>query len=451
MKKKLFSLLLAAVMLSGAMLTACSNEGTVDTTPAAGDDSTPAVETDAPEGKTEEAEPAVEETQPEETEYVYTPDPANQYTGGVGVSQYGTSVSYTSIKVTNNADRKTLLDAKFDDPSEIEGWNYFSRGSWDAANTSDWTVSDGSLNFTNTDVNGASIWTGDPQWGNYNLTVKGTANEGIEGLGVYFGVKDASNYYYFNLGGWNNTVATVEWVLDGQSGNTDKLPIKLNYGEEYTISISVGKDVVYGYLNGEQLFQIGGTAPANINQGAVGFGSYNTEVMYDNIKVTDFATGEVLYENDFETAEKFAEIKHDLPAYSGGSYANQTDIFENTDGTYHQTSNSVTSVTSNVGDPTWRNYIYTIDFMPVSGAEGSSLFVGVQPDVPKYTILNVGGWSNTLAAWQWYNAGENTDNSSSAAPYVTTQGEWNTAQFVVLDYAIFAYINGELVTTWWQD
>lgn len=449
--KKYLALLLAAVMVTGTMLTACSSSGTIETE---GSGSNNAVETSgeaAPEGQPEETEPAAEETKPAETEYVYTPDPANQYTGGVGVSQYSTSVSYTSIKVTNNADRKTLLNVSFDDPSEIEGWNYFSRGSWDANNTSDWTVADGALNFTNKDVNGASIWTGDPQWGNYNVTVKGIVNEGIEGLGIYFGVKDASNYYYFNLGGWSNTVACVEWVIDGQSGNTDKLPIKLNYGEEYTISVNVGKDVIYGYLNGEQLFQIGGTTSETINQGAVGFGSWSTAAYFDNMKVTDFATGEVLYENDFSTQEKFDEIKHDLVPYSGGSYNNGTDNFTWEDEMLNQTDTSMTAITSWVGDPTWRNYIYTVDFKPYAGSEGASVFVCVQPDVPKYTLLNIGGWTNTLAAWQWYDAGANTDNSGSAASYSVVYDEWHTAQFVVLDYAIFAYINGELVTTYWNE
>ena len=60
--------------------------------------------------------------------------------------------------------------------------------------TSDWSISDGSLVFTDTGVNGASAWTGDTNWGNYNLTVKCKAIEGAEGFGVYFGVKDSSNY-----------------------------------------------------------------------------------------------------------------------------------------------------------------------------------------------------------------------------------------------------------------
>ncbi len=445
--KKLFAMILAALMLTGTMVS-CGG-GTATETDAPANNDAAAVETDAPEAAPEGQPEAAPETEAPKDEYVYTPDPANQYTGAVGVSQYGTSVSYESIKVVNNADRKTLLDLSFDDAADLEGFQYFTRGNW-TVNAADWTVADGKLNFTNTGAQGASAWIGNTEWGNYNVTVKGIANEGIEGLGIYFGVKDENNYYYFNLGGWSNTLACVEWKLDGQTGNTDQIPISLKYGQEYTISVNVGKDVVRGYLNGEQLFQIGGEASETIHQGAVGFATWSTANYFDNLKVTDFKTGEVLYENDFSTEEKFNELHHDLPNYSGGSWSGDTSVIVWEDGMVNVTDSSSTAISSWVGDPTWRNYVYTIDFQPYAGAEGANIFFNVKPDVPSWSMMNLGGWSNTKAAFQWYNAGSDSSAEGDAPEFATTHGEWHTAQLVVLDYAVFVYVNGEYITSYWN-
>ena len=190
-------------------------------------------------------------------DYVYEPDPNNKYTGGVGFGQWKTAVSYSSIEVTNNVDGHVLLREEFND-SDLSKWNYCSRsnGDWDASNTDDWAVEDGSINFYNYGVKGATIWTGDPNWGNYTITVKGTVLDGEEGLVVYFCVTDPSNYYFFNMGGYSNTVAYCKWLQNGESGNTEHVPCTLTYGEEYTVKVVVESDSVTGYVNDEELFHM---------------------------------------------------------------------------------------------------------------------------------------------------------------------------------------------------
>lgn len=447
--KKLLSILLCAAMLT-SVLAACAKDAPVadnNNTPAetteqnAEETNAPEAETDAPEAETEA------ETEPEA--YVYTPDPNNKYTGGVGVGTYSTSLTYSSVKVVNNADRQTLLDTKFEN---LDGWNFATTGggSWDSSKTSDWAVGDGGVTFADTSVTGATIWTGDTQWGNYTLTVKGTANEGAEALRVFFNYKDDSNYCVFNCGGWGNTVACVETFVDGASTVTDKIPYTFNYGEEYTISVNVGPDMVRGFVNGEQIFQIGGEAVETPFQGAAGFGHWSTEAYVDNIKVVDFNTGAVLYENDFADAGKLDELKHDLAPYSGGSYNGNTECFVWEDGKLHQTDSSSTGVISYFGDTTWRNYIYTVDVMPVAGAEGATILGAINLDEPSYILYNCGGWSNTIGCWQTYTAGTTDSYNDDGLDATLEYDEWNTLQLVVLDYAIFAYINGQFYQAWWN-
>ena len=49
----------------------------------------------------------------------------------------------------------------------------------------------------------------------YDLTLKATKKSGAEGFLVAFGVKDTGNYYWWNLGGWNNTQGAVEKAVGG--------------------------------------------------------------------------------------------------------------------------------------------------------------------------------------------------------------------------------------------
>ena len=199
--KKTLSLILCAALV--AMSFASCSGGGVETT---GTENTPETtgtettaetegetqaETAAPEGKTEEEK---------KDEYVYTPDPANKYTGSVGVGTYSTSVTYSSVKVVNNADRKALLDTKFEN---LDGWTYATTGggSWDSSKTDEWSLGEGGVTFTDTSSTGATLLAGDTQWGNYNITVKGTVNEGAEALRIFFAYTDENNYYVFNVGG----------------------------------------------------------------------------------------------------------------------------------------------------------------------------------------------------------------------------------------------------------
>lgn len=443
--KRLTALLLSLLLL---ILASCSGSTAPAETPEAQTAAEGNTENVPSDGGPEDSPEAAPEAAPETPKSTYIPDPNNQYTGGVGFSQYSTSVSYADIKVTNNADRTTLLDEKFDD-TDLSTWNYFSRGNWDASKTSDWSISDGNLIFTDTNATGASIWTGDINWGNYNVTVKCKAVEGIEGFGIYFAVKDSSNYYYFNLGGWSNTVACVEWVKDGQSGNTDKIPFAAEYGEEYTVTVNVGPKQINGFVNGEQIFQIGGEAPSEPFGGMVGLSNWSTATYVDNIKVASFADGTILYENTFDTEDSLADLKHDLEPYSGGSYTGSNKSFSWVDGTLQQKDSSTTAVIFYVGDESWSNYIYSIDVMPYAGAEGSAILGAIKMDGPSYVLYNCGGWSNTVSCWQTYDAGTTDSYNDDGIASTIEYDEWHTLSLVVLDYAVFAYIDGVFYQSWW--
>jgi len=451
MKRKLISLMLIAVMMFSLFaMSACGSDDTPaddtgDTVAAneGGDDAA------ADEGGDDAVVETPAETDPPEPE-IYQPDDANEYTGGVGFGAWETSMQYDDLKVTDNKNRKVLYENKFDDAATFEDFTFHSRGSWDAANAAaDWKIADGVMEFTNADANGVLAWTGNPDWGNYTISLKGKITGGKEGMTVMFGVKDENNYYLMTVGGWGNTLICVEQAVDGVvSVITDQIPLTLAYGTSYTFSVNVGASVIRGYVDGEQFFQIGGTLPGEADgfKGMVGMSGWSTEVAFDNVKVTSIATGEVMYENSFDNVADLDTFKYDF-TYSGGSHTLTSEPWEIVDGTLKIVDASRTGVCVGMGDATWRNYIYEMEAMPISGAEGFTIIGGIAAS-DTFNVYNTGGWSNTKACYQILDEGVATDldQIDLSVPYE----EWTKMKMVVMDYAIFTYKDGEFCQAYWK-
>lgn len=96
----------------------------------------------------------------------------------------------------------------------------------------------------------------------YSITVDpsaqgaGTGNwsvqAGQEGFLVPFGVKDTGNYYWWNIGGWNNTQAAVEQAVDGGKSTLIAKPGSVETGRAYDVDIKVRGRQVTLYLDGQQ-------------------------------------------------------------------------------------------------------------------------------------------------------------------------------------------------------
>jgi alpha-L-arabinofuranosidase len=163
-------------------------------------------------------------------------------TGGVGLSTWATAAAYDDFTVT--APDGTVL---FSDD--------FSTGSDDwtpLANRGVWSVVDGEFVQSDTGAldtlisGGADIPTSD-----YNLTVKARKISGAEGFLIAFGVKDSGNFYWWNLGGWNNTQGAVEKAVGGGKELMIAKPNAVTTGATYDIRIEVRGTKVSLYLDGE--------------------------------------------------------------------------------------------------------------------------------------------------------------------------------------------------------
>ncbi|MPY32484.1 alpha-N-arabinofuranosidase [Streptomyces adustus] len=170
-----------------------------------------------------------------------TPSVSGPITGAVGLSTWATTAAYDEVKVTG-ADGTTLFDDDFG--QDASRWTHTGGGSW--------SVQDGQYVQSDVSAENTMVSAGDTAWHDYDLSVKATKRAGKEGFLVAFGVQDTGNYYWWNLGGWNNTTSAVEQAVDGGKSTLIAKPGTIETGRTYDIDIKVRGRQVTLYLDGEE-------------------------------------------------------------------------------------------------------------------------------------------------------------------------------------------------------
>ncbi|WP_306319184.1 MULTISPECIES: alpha-L-arabinofuranosidase C-terminal domain-containing protein [unclassified Streptomyces] len=170
-----------------------------------------------------------------------TPSTLEPITGAVGLSTWATSAAYDDVKVTD-ADGKTLLSDDFSGDA----------GQWTGSGKGSWSVQDGQYVQSDAAAENTLVTAGDPSWQDYDLHVKATKKSGKEGFLVAFGVKDTGNYYWWNLGGWNNTSSAVEQAVNGGKSTLVSKAGSIETGRAYDIDIKVRGRQVTLYLDGQE-------------------------------------------------------------------------------------------------------------------------------------------------------------------------------------------------------
>ncbi|WP_327313892.1 alpha-L-arabinofuranosidase C-terminal domain-containing protein [Streptomyces sp. NBC_01235] len=170
-----------------------------------------------------------------------TPSLQGPITGAVGLSTWATGAAYDDVKVTD-ADGSPLLSDDFS--GDATKWTHTGGGSW--------SLQDGQYVQTDTAAENTMVSAGDPNWHDYDLHVKATKKSGKEGFLVAFGVKDTGNYYWWNLGGWNNTQSAVEQAVDGGKSTLISKAGSVETGRAYDVDVHVRGRQVTLYLDGQE-------------------------------------------------------------------------------------------------------------------------------------------------------------------------------------------------------
>ncbi|MDT0567313.1 alpha-L-arabinofuranosidase C-terminal domain-containing protein [Streptomyces sp. DSM 3412] len=170
-----------------------------------------------------------------------TPALTGPITGAVGLSTWATTAAYDDVKVTS-ADGSALFTDDFG--QDASKWNHTGAGSW--------SVQDGQYVQSDVAAENTMVTAGDPAWHDYDLKVKATKKSGKEGFLVAFGVKDTGNYYWWNLGGWNNTTSAVEQAVDGGKSSLISKPGTIETGRTYDVEVKVRGRQVTLLLDGKE-------------------------------------------------------------------------------------------------------------------------------------------------------------------------------------------------------
>ncbi|WAZ20530.1 carbohydrate binding domain-containing protein [Streptomyces cinnabarinus] len=250
-----------------------------------------------------------------------TPTVSGPITGAVGLSTWATSAAYDDVQVTA-ADGTSLLSDDFS--GDASKWTHNGTGSW--------SIQDGAYVQSDAAAENTLVTAGDPGWQDYDLHVKATKESGKEGFLVAFGVKDTGNYYWWNLGGWNNTSSAVEQATDGGKSTLISKAGSIETGRAYDIDIKVRGRQVTLYLDGQEWGSFTDDKPAE---------------PFRQVVTKDAATGDLIVKVvNAQSAD--ARTAVDLGGAKVASRARVTTLAGEPDSVNSETNTPVTPVTSTV-------------------------------------------------------------------------------------------------------
>lgn len=173
--------------------------------------------------------------------------------GAVGLGTWNTSAAFSDLKIIDNETGEILGEDDFSGNDFTDNWINASDGIW--------KTEDGELTQSNsrTDTGrystiGTVAYFGNPEWKNYTMTVTARKNGGSEGFLIPFAVRGADNNYFWNIGGWNNTVSCLQQVSDGAKSDRVSGTVKdcvITRGQEYRLKLVVTEDNVKCYIDDE--------------------------------------------------------------------------------------------------------------------------------------------------------------------------------------------------------
>ena len=215
--------------------------------------------------------------------------PDTNLKGMIGVGTWYTSAKFDNVKITSLDTGKTLASTNFT--------TALAKARWEFPTDGEWKIKKGALVNTTTYMqygnNGSVAYFGDTDWENYCYTVEATKLEGDEGFIIPFAVQDKDNCYFWNIGGWGNTISALQKIQNGVK--TDKVlgtvkPFTVETGKTYEIRIEISGTNVKGYIDGELYVDFSFTNGAKANAYTVVSTDDNGDVIIKLVNVTENAS-----------------------------------------------------------------------------------------------------------------------------------------------------------------
>ena len=228
---------------------------------------------------------------------------------------------------------------------------------------------------------------------------------------------------------FGNLTAT-HWAPDLIWFNNNTSTASINYYMQKLFSTNAGTTLLGTQFDGAQI-------PSEDLKGAVGLGTWWTTAEFDNVKVTDNETGEVLGSDDFS-----------MPAF-WWNWSHKTEgEWKIADGkavqSVHVHAYNELGTSAYFGDTDWTNYTYTFEATKTDGAEGFYIPFLVE-DENNCFYWNIGGWGNTKSALQRMQNGTKSDAiPGTITDFTVETGRTYQIKIVVEGTVIRGYIDGEM-------
>ncbi|WP_157237083.1 alpha-L-arabinofuranosidase C-terminal domain-containing protein [Promicromonospora sukumoe] len=163
--------------------------------------------------------------------------------GGVFLSTWNTRAAYDDVVVTDNASGDVLFSDSFDDAS---GWDPQS-GTWAVAD-GEYVQSAGNVTDARSIITDAYA----KDWDNYTLELDARKLGGSEAFLIGFAAGGRDDFYWWNLGGWNNTRQALQRADNSSANEVAAVEgHSMETGRDYHVKVVVSGRTIKLYLDGE--------------------------------------------------------------------------------------------------------------------------------------------------------------------------------------------------------
>lgn len=209
--------------------------------------------------------------------------------GALGVGTWYTSAKFDNIVVEDLTLGDVIVEEDFKSP--------FAKSKFDFATDGNWKIKDGALTNTTTDMaysnTGSVAYFGSESLDHYRFTVEATKLDGEEGFIIPFAVNGTQNNYFWNIGGWNNTLSALQQIENDVK--TDKIigtvkDFVVETGRTYKITLEVSGYYAKGYIDGELYFSYKCHSEAEADAYTVVSNDDNGDIIIKLVNVTEKAS-----------------------------------------------------------------------------------------------------------------------------------------------------------------
>lgn len=163
----------------------------------------------------------------------------NTLHGGALVGSWGTHNEFKDFVITSSEGQK-ISERSFE------------------AGAGEWKVRDDGVVEQTGDSTGSVFMINSGDLRNYTFECKAKKTAGGEGFQIGVAAEDGLNYYRVNIGGWGNTTAKVQHIVNGVSAETGNVAeqsyvgdVNIKDNEWYDVKVEVTDYEIKAYLNGE--------------------------------------------------------------------------------------------------------------------------------------------------------------------------------------------------------